>query len=101
MAHGGSIWDVDVVSNKNTNKKFSGSTFVTCSSDCTVRVWNVETESENKSQCFEDLVRVLHVDNDFSLVKSYSLNDSETSSDKGQRCLKLNDTCTEVATGDK
>nr|CAG4710316.1 unnamed protein product [Naegleria fowleri] len=68
ISHSGCVWDLDVLP-VNTKSSLPPGTFATCSSDNTIRFWNIDSDQEEnirssvagKSAFCKELLAVLHI----------------------------------------
>lgn len=126
--HSSCIWDIEVypIHNKSAKPLLPPSTFLTCSSDDTIRIWNTEydqggSSSKNLSYIYKknficpELLKILYMDSELShlcdpdLVPSRSNNsngngnkdDTSYDSKNGVRAIKFSADGKHLASGDR
>jgi len=103
LFHSSCCWSLDtyssVFNNNNNNNSISSSssnlpidTFITCSSDNTVRIWS-NTANNNYSK---ELLKIIYIDNDLSALCEIgdSLNSDSSSSNTTEQCPTTTNTTT-------
>lgn len=123
LYHSACIWGVETVpfnynttkSNTNTNlsnNHLPSDCFLTCSSDDTIRVWELEgcenTEVFRRNIYSKDLLKVAYIDDELNFIKDvdnpiWNNNEKGSSYDSrnGVRCIKISPDRTHLATGDR
>ncbi|XP_072948676.1 mitogen-activated protein kinase-binding protein 1-like [Epargyreus clarus] len=103
LYHSACIWGVDMVSNEGPLPPGS---FLTCSSDDTVRVWNLKPATPNIYS--NELGKILYIDPELKFLKDMDLtatsdkDKSKTYDDKiGVRCVCVSPCGRHVAAGDR
>ncbi|XP_042907111.1 mitogen-activated protein kinase-binding protein 1 isoform X2 [Parasteatoda tepidariorum] len=116
MYHSACIWGVEVYPELNENLKniLPKGTFLTCSSDDTIRFWNLEPSIEDDTGYHRniystELLKILYIDSELSYLCDTELN-SSGSNDKvdttydgknGVRCLRICPDGRNLASGDR
>nr|CAD7444973.1 unnamed protein product [Timema bartmani] len=118
LFHSACIWGVDMypVLEDNTTSAMPHGCFITCSSDDTIRVWNLDpslpllNETLYKRNIYStDLMKVLYVDPDLTYLKDLDTsvagtadkNDSSYDSRNGVRSLRISPDGKQLASGDR
>ncbi|CAK1546416.1 unnamed protein product [Leptosia nina] len=103
LYHSACIWGVDMVSSAGP---LPPGTFLTCSSDDTVRLWNLKPEQPNIYS--NELNKVLYIDPELKFLKDVDLtatsdrDKSKTYDDKiGVRCVRVSPCGRHIAAGDR
>ncbi|XP_045508507.1 mitogen-activated protein kinase-binding protein 1 isoform X2 [Colias croceus] len=103
LYHSACIWGVDMV---GANGPLPAGTFLTCSSDDTVRLWNLRPEQPNIYS--NELNKVLYIDPELKFLKDVDLtatsdrDKSKTYDDKiGVRCVRVSPCGKHIAAGDR
>ncbi|GBL94462.1 Mitogen-activated protein kinase-binding protein 1 [Araneus ventricosus] len=116
LYHSACIWGIEVYPEVHENAKniLPKGTFLTCSSDDTIRFWNLETTMEEDTNYHRniyssELLKILYVDPELSYLCDTDLN-SSGSNDKvdttydgknGVRCLRISPDGRSLASGDR
>eukprot|EP00092_Neocalanus_flemingeri_P025169 GFUD01027295.1.p1 GENE.GFUD01027295.1~~GFUD01027295.1.p1 ORF type:complete len:1347 (-),score=391.76 GFUD01027295.1:88-4128(-) len=101
LFHSACIWGVDV---NNVNPTGS---FVTCSSDDTIRIWNLNnklsTKSSNLKKVYNsELIKIVYIDPALTFIKAdSSRQDSLLDQKNGVRCLSISPDGEHLASGDR
>lgn len=116
LYHSACIWGVETVPsnflrNGNINCKLPSDSFLTCSSDDTIRVWGLEecdtNEIYRKNIYSKELLKVFYIDDELNFIKDMDnptqSNEKSSSYDgrNGVRCIKVSTEYGQVATGDR
>jgi WD40 repeat protein len=134
LSHAGCIWDVETVPEKPASERplLPSNTFVTCSSDNTIRFWNLDSSSSSPSSSTtpssttsssssssssssvqrnlysKDLLRTIFVNPENLKCMKAGDNTQEphsnspaSDSESGIRCIRVNPTVSEIASGDR
>ncbi|XP_059095788.1 mitogen-activated protein kinase-binding protein 1-like isoform X3 [Tigriopus californicus] len=119
--HSACIWGLDVYPTSDEGQKpvLPPGSFVTCSSDDTIRIWNLNQNMSNhtiyrRNIYSEDLLKTLYVDNDLNFIKeqldnSANTEGKETNGNKetlydqrnGVRCVRISPDGKHLASGDR
>ncbi|CAG4949343.1 unnamed protein product [Parnassius apollo] len=104
LYHSACIWGVDMVS--NGDGALAPGSFLTCSSDDTVRVWNLKPTGPNIYS--NELNKIIYIDPELKFLKDVDLtatsdkDKSKTYDDKiGVRCVRVSPCGRHVAAGDR
>ncbi|CAL1277931.1 unnamed protein product [Larinioides sclopetarius] len=116
LYHSACIWGIEVYPEVHENAKniLPKGTFLTCSSDDTIRFWNLEAAMEEDTNYHRniyssELLKILYVDPELSYLCDTELN-SSGSNDKvdttydgknGVRCLRISPDGRSLASGDR
>ncbi|TMW47455.1 hypothetical protein DOY81_007466 [Sarcophaga bullata] len=116
LYHSTCIWGVETVP-YNMEREISTTlpedSFVTCSSDDTIRVWGLEgcgnNENYRKNIYSNELLKVIYIDNDLNFIKDLEIvNDKSTPAPtssydgrNGVRCIKISPELQHLASGDR
>ncbi|XP_063985422.1 mitogen-activated protein kinase-binding protein 1 isoform X3 [Diachasmimorpha longicaudata] len=116
LYHSACIWGVEMYpsGNESVNSMPPGS-FVTCSSDDTIRIWNLEKDLPpddtlyNRNIYSNELLKVLYVDPELTYLKDLDLaaagttdkNDSSYDSRNGVRSIRISPDGRHLASGDR
>lgn len=123
LYHSACIWGVETVPfnylKSNIKHNLPSDCFLTCSSDDTIRVWDIENnnyENNNDNEIYrrniysKELLKILYIDDELNHIKdmdnpilSNNEKSSATSYDgrNGVRCIKINHENNHLATGDR
>jgi WD40 repeat protein len=116
LYHSACIWGVETVPsnflrNGNVQCKLPSDSFITCSSDDTIRVWGLEdcetNEIYRKNIYSKELLRVTYIDPELNFIKDTDnptqSNEKSSSYDgrNGVRCIKVSTEYGQMATGDR
>ncbi|XP_070509795.1 mitogen-activated protein kinase-binding protein 1 isoform X4 [Chironomus tepperi] len=116
LYHSACIWGVETVpsnflKNGNVQCKLPPDSFLTCSSDDTIRVWGLEqceaNEIYRKNIYSKELLKVIYIDDDMNFIKDMDnptqSNEKSSSYDgrNGVRCIKVSADYGQLATGDR
>ncbi|KAK9872811.1 hypothetical protein WA026_019595 [Henosepilachna vigintioctopunctata] len=114
LYHSACIWGIEMAP---TNSPLPHGSFLTCSSDDTIRVWTLDKMTENNSRGIyrkniysNELLKVVYVDKDLTYIKDLDV--SRTSTEKSQqdtyndgrngvRCIRISPDGRNVASGDR
>ncbi|KAL3271990.1 hypothetical protein HHI36_022458 [Cryptolaemus montrouzieri] len=114
LYHSACIWGIEMAP---TNSPLPHGSFLTCSSDDTIRVWTLDKMNENNSRGIyrkniysNELLKVVYVDKDLIFLKDLDV--SRSSNDKAQqdsyndgrngvRCIRISPDGRNVASGDR
>ncbi|XP_050299920.1 uncharacterized protein LOC126738571 isoform X2 [Anthonomus grandis grandis] len=115
LFHSACIWGVEMAP---PNSPFPPGSFLTCSSDDTIRVWTLDKMSEQSSRGIyqqniysNELLKVVYVDKDLSFIKDLDISGTvsnekqteQTSYDgkNGVRCIRISPDGKHLASGDR
>lgn len=113
LYHSACIWGVEMAPH---NSSLPPGSFLTCSSDDTIRVWTLDKLTEKNSRgnyrsnvYSNELLKVVYVDKDLSYIKDLDLSvgnidkQQETSYDgrNGVRCIRISPDGKHLASGDR
>ncbi|EDV24023.1 uncharacterized protein TRIADDRAFT_26392, partial [Trichoplax adhaerens] len=113
LFHAGCVWDVKVI---EMRAHLPVGSFVTCSSDDTIRFWNLDLDACQDTLRFrknifsDELFRVLYTDKEFTnLVETVTVGSSNTPASPsvehqksiGVRCMNINNNGQYLASGDR
>lgn len=115
LYHSACIWGVETVPfsylKHNVSDTLPSDSFLTCSSDDTIRVWDIEngesTELYRKNIYSKELMKVIYIDEELNHIKDMDnpIHNTEKSSSydgrNGVRCIKINPENSQLATGDR
>lgn len=116
LYHSACIWGVETVPsnflrNGNVQCKLPTDSFLTCSSDDTIRVWGLEQSETNeiyrKNIYSKELLKVIYIDDELNFIKDMDnptqSNEKSSSYDgrNGVRCIKVSADYGQLATGDR
>lgn len=118
LYHSACIWGVETVPSnflRNGNVvqqcKLPSDSFLTCSSDDTIRVWGLDDSETNdiyrKNIYSKELLKVIYIDDELNFIKDTDnptqSNEKSSSYDgrNGVRCIKVSTEYGQVATGDR
>ncbi|XP_021703185.1 uncharacterized protein LOC5568929 isoform X3 [Aedes aegypti] len=115
LYHSACIWGVETVPfsylKHNVSDTLPSDSFLTCSSDDTIRVWDIEngesTELYRKNIYSKELMKVIYIDEELNHIKDIDnpIHNTEKSSSydgrNGVRCIKINPDNSQLATGDR
>ncbi|XP_020714227.1 uncharacterized protein LOC101454210 isoform X3 [Ceratitis capitata] len=113
LYHSTCIWGVETVP-YNMERELSDTlpedSFVTCSSDDTIRVWGLDgctnTENYRKNIYSKELLKIMYIDEEMNFIKDQDLagdKNSNTAYDgrNGVRCIKISPELQHLASGDR
>ncbi|XP_073825223.1 WD repeat domain 62 isoform X7 [Musca autumnalis] len=114
LYHSTCIWGVETVP-YNMERELSHTlpedSFVTCSSDDTIRVWGLEGCANNeiyrKNIYSKELLKVVYIDDDLNYIKDLEIvgdkasNNSNYDGRNGVRCIKISPELEHLASGDR
>ncbi|XP_013102942.1 mitogen-activated protein kinase-binding protein 1 isoform X6 [Stomoxys calcitrans] len=116
LYHSTCIWGVETVP-YNMERELSHTlpedSFVTCSSDDTIRVWGLEGCANNeiyrKNIYSKELLKVVYIDDDLNFIKDQEIvgdknsatNNSNYDGRNGVRCIKISPELEHLASGDR
>ncbi|XP_063219935.1 mitogen-activated protein kinase-binding protein 1 isoform X2 [Bacillus rossius redtenbacheri] len=115
LFHSGCIWGVDTypLLDSSLPSAMPNGSFITCSSDDTIRVWNLESSLPanthfQKNIYSEELLKIVYVDSSLSFIKNQDLSDNLEKNDaatydsrNGVRSLCISPDGQHLATGDR
>ncbi|CDW52681.1 WD40 domain containing protein [Trichuris trichiura] len=125
LAHSGSIWAVDTCFPVNKSEKSAVSlippgTFVTCSTDDTIRIWSVDGEARcpyeegSRSLCHaniysNELMKIIYCDPDLVCLRDAEMSNADAKEKteyhldgrSGVRSIKVSPDCHHLASGDR
>uniref|UniRef100_A0A182VUI6 WD_REPEATS_REGION domain-containing protein n=1 Tax=Anopheles minimus TaxID=112268 RepID=A0A182VUI6_9DIPT len=119
LYHSACIWGVESVPfsyqqlkhNANGGDTLPSDCFMTCSSDDTIRVWDVDSCETNevyrKNIYSKELLKVLYIDDELNFIKDTDnpIHSTEKNSSydgrNGVRCIKISSDSRQLATGDR
>ncbi|XP_053666866.1 uncharacterized protein LOC128715968 [Anopheles marshallii] len=119
LYHSACIWGVETVPfsyqqlkhNANGGDTLPSDCFMTCSSDDTIRVWDVDSCETNevyrKNIYSKELLKVLYIDDELNFIKDTDnpIHSTEKNSSydgrNGVRCIKISPESRQLATGDR
>uniref|UniRef100_A0A182MBP5 MABP1/WDR62 second WD40 domain-containing protein n=1 Tax=Anopheles culicifacies TaxID=139723 RepID=A0A182MBP5_9DIPT len=119
LYHSACIWGVETVPfsyqqlkhNANGGDTLPSDCFMTCSSDDTIRVWDVDSCETNevyrKNIYSKELLKVLYIDDELNFIKDTDnpIHSTEKNSSydgrNGVRCIKISPDSRQLATGDR
>lgn len=116
LYHSACIWGVETVpsnflKNGNVQCKLPPDSFLTCSSDDTIRVWGLEqceaNEVYRKNIYSKELLKVIYIDDEMNFIKDMDnptqSNEKSSSYDgrNGVRCIKVSADYGQLASGDR
>eukprot|EP00095_Tigriopus_kingsejongensis_P003257 maker-scaffold69_size418775-snap-gene-2.28 protein:Tk03257 transcript:maker-scaffold69_size418775-snap-gene-2.28-mRNA-1 annotation:"mitogen-activated protein kinase-binding protein 1-like isoform x2" len=118
--HSACIWGLDVYPSSHEDQKpvLPPGSFVTCSSDDTIRIWNLSQNMSNstiyrRNIYSEDLLKTLYVDNELNFIKEQldnsAVNEGKENNGKetlydqrnGVRCVRISPDGKHLASGDR
>ncbi|XP_072157610.1 mitogen-activated protein kinase-binding protein 1, partial [Bemisia tabaci] len=112
LFHSACIWGVEV--SPATCKALPPGSFITCSSDDTVRIWNMDDSNLSSKSSFQrniysnELLKVMYIDEDLNYIKDMEINaadksDSSVSYDgrNGVRAIRISPDGKHLASGDR
>ncbi|XP_039952737.1 uncharacterized protein LOC120769680 isoform X4 [Bactrocera tryoni] len=113
LYHSTCIWGVETVP-YNMERELSDTlpeeSFVTCSSDDTIRVWGLDgctnTENYRKNIYSKELLKIMYIDDEMNFIKDQDLSgdkNSNTAYDgrNGVRCIRISPELQHLASGDR
>ncbi|XP_019845144.2 mitogen-activated protein kinase-binding protein 1 isoform X8 [Bactrocera dorsalis] len=113
LYHSTCIWGVETVP-YNMERELSDTlpeeSFVTCSSDDTIRVWGLDgctnTENYRKNIYSKELLKIMYIDEEMNFIKDQDLSgdkNSNTAYDgrNGVRCIRISPELQHLASGDR
>ncbi|XP_039453614.1 uncharacterized protein LOC120432460 isoform X3 [Culex pipiens pallens] len=115
LYHSACIWGVETVPfsylKNNVSDTLPSDSFLTCSSDDTIRVWDIDNGESNevyrKNIYSKELMKVLYIDEELNHIKDMDnpIHNTEKNSSydgrNGVRCIKINPENNQLATGDR
>lgn len=116
LYHSTCIWGVETVPynmERDISHTLPDDSFVTCSSDDTIRVWGLEECANNeiyrKNIYSKELLKIIYIDNDLNYIKDPEIfNDknnpginSNYDGRNGVRCIKISPELQHLASGDR
>ncbi|XP_076039679.1 WD repeat domain 62 [Oratosquilla oratoria] len=115
LYHSACIWGLELYPSSGEGSKglLPGGSFITCSSDDTIRIWNIDsnmpTNTIYKRNIYSnDLLKVLYIDPDMAFIKDTDIspqgsdkNDASYDSRNGVRCIKISPDGKHLASGDR
>ncbi|KAL9650432.1 hypothetical protein ABK040_004656 [Willaertia magna] len=103
LSHSDSIWDIDLLPDSITNESLPFGTFATCSSDNTIRLWNVESSSSlhpvEKIERGESFISKNIFCKDLLSVHEYKISDEN--GEQGVRSIRFSSNGSYIACGDR
>lgn len=116
LYHSACIWGVEMypTGNESTNSMPNGS-FITCSSDDTIRVWNIDDNLKtdniiyNRNIYSNELLKILYIDQELTYLKDLDLsaagsnekNDASYDGRNGVRSIRVSPDGKNLASGDR
>ncbi|XP_055599901.1 uncharacterized protein LOC129749077 isoform X2 [Uranotaenia lowii] len=116
LYHSACIWGVETVPfsyllKHNISETLPSDSFLTCSSDDTIRVWDIEngesTDMYRKNIYSKELMKVIYIDEELNFIKDTDnpIHNTEKNSSydgrNGVRCIKISPDNGQLATGDR
>ncbi|XP_055549086.1 uncharacterized protein LOC129732314 isoform X1 [Wyeomyia smithii] len=115
LYHSACIWGVETVPfsylKHNVSDMLPSDSFLTCSSDDTIRVWDIDNCESNdlyrKNIYSKELMKVIYIDEELNFIKDVDnpIHNTEKNSSydgrNGVRCIKINPANSQLATGDR
>ncbi|XP_058819724.1 uncharacterized protein LOC131682346 isoform X2 [Topomyia yanbarensis] len=115
LYHSACIWGVETVPfnylKNNVSDMLPSDSFLTCSSDDTIRVWDIDNCESNdlyrKNIYSKELMKVIYIDEELNFIKDMDnpIHNTEKNSSydgrNGVRCIKINPANSQLATGDR
>ncbi|XP_058453064.1 uncharacterized protein LOC131431397 isoform X2 [Malaya genurostris] len=115
LYHSACIWGVETVPfsylKHNVSDMLPSDSFLTCSSDDTIRVWDIDncesTDLYRKNIYSRELMKVIYIDEELNFIKDMDnpIHNTEKNSSydgrNGVRCIKINPANSQLATGDR
>lgn len=115
LYHSACIWGVETVPfsylKNNVSDTLPSDSFLTCSSDDTIRVWDIDNCDSNdlyrKNIYSKELMKVVYIDDELNFIKDMDnpIHNTEKNSSydgrNGVRCIKINPDNSQLATGDR
>ncbi|XP_054743438.1 uncharacterized protein LOC129248047 isoform X4 [Anastrepha obliqua] len=113
LYHSTCIWGVETVPynlERDVSDTLPEESFVTCSSDDTIRVWGLDgctnTENYRKNIYSKELLKIMYIDDEMNFIKDQDLagdKNSNTAYDgrNGVRCIRISPELQHLASGDR
>ncbi|XP_055635458.1 uncharacterized protein LOC129775144 isoform X2 [Toxorhynchites rutilus septentrionalis] len=115
LYHSACIWGVETVPfsylKHNISDTLPSDSFLTCSSDDTIRVWDIDNCESNelyrKNIYSKELMKVIYIDEELNFIKDMDnpIHNTEKNSSydgrNGVRCIKIDPDNSQLATGDR
>ncbi|KAK2182251.1 hypothetical protein NP493_359g02037 [Ridgeia piscesae] len=119
LYHSACIWSAEMYPNVEENAALPPGSFITCSSDDTIRVWNMDTHSATSNAafrrniysnlCYQELLKVIYTDPELNNIKNVKFNpagktdmtDTGFLEKNGVRAVRVCPTGQHMASGDR
>lgn len=110
LYHSSCIWGIDMYPSSTTEPLLPLGSFITCSSDDTIRIWQpraCNAHSSSKPTPVDESLKIIFTDSTYKFLCNSELNDSKIlqnqdyDSNEGLRCLKISPNGTELAVGSR
>lgn len=110
LYHSSCVWGLETYPDSAPDPKLPPGSFLSCSSDCTIRIWHLDQRNQTRNILSHDLMKIVYVEENLSLLLDAESSVAGGNSEKagpeaemraGLRTLKVRPDGAHLASGDR